>query len=638
MANFTGQTVTNAGRNLLGRVLAGEGKLVFTKAAFGDQKHSGDLKNIRDLKHKKLDLKVMNIRNDSGTAVLTVYMSNENVEEGFRTEEFGVYAKIDTDDEEILYSYCVAIEADFFPNNRLGHTYENVTDVYMAIANDVDADIHVQDGVVFLTKRIADENYIKYGVQAVGELEGRTSLEENKRYSSKGEWYLNIGGNRSWDKSPTPDENLIPMTWDWLFKNKEPVFKKKSGFNLEKTDSYEENDTNKVATGRALKSLYDWIRNKLASFTLSWDRITNKPNLTTTENLTQLLKGKENTFAKNSGFNKEKTDDYNENDTNKLFTQKGANDLKKEIDEKQDKIDNTLETSNKTVSGAINEIAYRFLPKLITTHSNIRELKGSGNYYSNAYGAALSGIPEDLTHQNFYLQLATCDPDQVNNPDWKIYNLHSTYNKKSFIKYIADHNRESEWGEYITTLNNKYYGQYGMDKTAYVQDSIQKEKNKIYIDKVTGKPFRCKNTTMDTIVNQNFIDVSTKSVTDNIDGIGDYLCLSYNEVHNSGIELLVKPSSGDRRIRVRISSKGTYFINASSWFSTNDKKQGMLTKNGTNISQVPKYSAHFSDHQAGVSYVGIFDVNDEIEFTYTSHRDYDDFDNIFSIVKIKNLL
>lgn len=236
MANFTGQTVTNAGRNLLGRVLAGEGKLVFTKAAFGDQKHSDDLRAVRDLKHKKLDLKVMNIRNDSGTAVLTVYMSNENVEEGFRTEEFGVYAKIDTDDEEILYSYCVAIEADFFPNNRLGHTYENVTDVYMAIANDVDADIHVQDGVVFLTKRIADENYIKYGVQAVGELEGRTSLEENKRYSSKGEWYLNIGGNRSWDKSPTPDENLIPMTWDWLFKNSQHLSKQEIenllGFNV----------------------------------------------------------------------------------------------------------------------------------------------------------------------------------------------------------------------------------------------------------------------------------------------------------------------------------------------------------------------------------------------------------------------
>lgn len=73
---------------------------------------------------------------------------------------------------------------------------------------------------------------------------------------------------------------------------KEPAFSKKSGFNLNKTDSYEEDDTNKVGTARALKRLYDWIRNKLANLTLSWDRITNKPNLMTSENVQTLLKNK----------------------------------------------------------------------------------------------------------------------------------------------------------------------------------------------------------------------------------------------------------------------------------------------------------------------------------------------------------
>ena len=66
MAEFNSHIITNAGRNLLARALAGEGKIIFTKAAFGDQKHSGNLREVSELKNKKLDLNVMNIRNDNG--------------------------------------------------------------------------------------------------------------------------------------------------------------------------------------------------------------------------------------------------------------------------------------------------------------------------------------------------------------------------------------------------------------------------------------------------------------------------------------------------------------------------------------------------------------------------------------------
>ena len=55
------------------------------------------------------------------------------------------------------------------------------------------------------------------------------------------------------------------------------------------------------------------------------------------DDLKREIDGKEPAFEKNSGFNKEKTDSYNENDTNKLFTQKGANDLKNEVDNKVSK-------------------------------------------------------------------------------------------------------------------------------------------------------------------------------------------------------------------------------------------------------------------------------------------------------------
>lgn len=221
MAEFNSHIITNAGRNLLARALAGEGKVIFTKAAFGDQKHSGNLREVTELKNKKLDLNVMNIRNDNGTAVLTVQISNQNVDQSFQTEEFGVYAKIEGDATEILYSYTTAVSADTFPNNRLGKTYESIQEIYMAISNDVEAEIYVRDGIIYLTRDIANQVYTETGLTAVGTLKGRNNLEADKQYlADNGHWYKNIGGSRSWNSSTgTPDEQLIPITWEYLYKS-----------------------------------------------------------------------------------------------------------------------------------------------------------------------------------------------------------------------------------------------------------------------------------------------------------------------------------------------------------------------------------------------------------------------------------
>ena len=221
MADFNSHIITNAGRNLLARALAGEGKVLFTKAAFGDQKHSGNLREVTELKNKKLDLNVMNIRNDNGTAVLTVQISNENVEQSFQTEEFGVYAKIEGDITEILYSYTTAVSADTFPNNRLGKTYESIQDIYMAISSDIEAEIYVRDGVIYLTRDIANQVYTETGLIAVGTLKGRNNLEADKQYlADNGHWYKNIGGNRTWEAtSGAPDEQLIPITWKYLYES-----------------------------------------------------------------------------------------------------------------------------------------------------------------------------------------------------------------------------------------------------------------------------------------------------------------------------------------------------------------------------------------------------------------------------------
>ena len=59
---------------------------------------------------------------------------------------------------------------------------------------------------------------------------------------------------------------------------KEPAITKKSGFNLEKTDSFEEDNTNKLATAKALKSLHDEVDKKTGAIKLNWDSITDKPS------------------------------------------------------------------------------------------------------------------------------------------------------------------------------------------------------------------------------------------------------------------------------------------------------------------------------------------------------------------------
>ena len=161
----------------------------------------------------------MNIRNDNGTAVLTVQISNQNVDQSFQTEEFGVYAKIEGDATEILYSYTTAVSADTFPNNRLGKTYESIQDIYMAISSDVEAEIYVRDGVIYLTRDIANQVYTETGLIPVGELKGRSNLEANKQYlAGNGHWYKNVGGDRTWNGNDSPDENFIPITWEELSK------------------------------------------------------------------------------------------------------------------------------------------------------------------------------------------------------------------------------------------------------------------------------------------------------------------------------------------------------------------------------------------------------------------------------------
>lgn len=64
--------------------------------------------------------------------------------------------------------------------------------------------------------------------------------------------------------------------WDT---DKEPaILNKKSGFNLDKTDDYEYDRTDKLATGRALYKLWKALEAKIKAIKLTWNSIQDKPS------------------------------------------------------------------------------------------------------------------------------------------------------------------------------------------------------------------------------------------------------------------------------------------------------------------------------------------------------------------------
>lgn len=194
-------------------------------------------------------------------------------------------------------------------------------------------------------------------------------------------------------------------------------------------------------------------------------------------------------FKAKSGFNKEKTDDYNGNDTNKLFTQKGANDLKKEIDKKQDEIDNTLRTSDKTVSGAINESLYQIYPKEIgstTIQDDLNNYYAPGFYSSNEYGNLFLNTPEDIGDKKaFHLRVFSFS----NRSSYSEQILYSPATKKSYRRFKHDGNDWLPWHKLIDENSGQLTGILGANYKKFPLSTA--EVNDICYYAETGKYFVC---------------------------------------------------------------------------------------------------------------------------------------------------
>ena len=100
--------------------------------------------------------------------------------------------------------------------------------------------------------------------QWIEDPQNRQEIEKVTKELKLPVWKANYKGkfrefwNEVWSKI---EDNFLNLKN--IVETKEPTITKKPGFNLDKTDNYNEDDTNKLGTAKALKALYDELNKKI---------------------------------------------------------------------------------------------------------------------------------------------------------------------------------------------------------------------------------------------------------------------------------------------------------------------------------------------------------------------------------------
>ncbi len=159
MAEFSGFILTNKGRELLAKAVAGE-TLTFTKIGFGDGLFDGEKKEAEELTGLKNIFFINQIKKTApGQVSLKTVITNRNIETGYHIREIGIYAVCERE-EEVLYAYNTATEADYLPpfngNNLIELEYQN----YIVIDQAERVTAVIDPSATYLTKEEAEEVYV----------------------------------------------------------------------------------------------------------------------------------------------------------------------------------------------------------------------------------------------------------------------------------------------------------------------------------------------------------------------------------------------------------------------------------------------------------------------------------------------
>lgn len=191
--------LTNIGKNYLAKIHSNKSPLVFSKIKFGDGtlRANEDPLNFLQIKNFKIEQEILDIEQDGNITSIITVIDNLNLTHGFHVREFGIYVK--DGNKEILYFYMNDdTEASWLPSESDGpHKMEIKINIVMSNAASVI--VNTEDHDLYLTKSY----FLK-------------KLEE-----------------------------------------KEPTISKKTGFNLDKSDRIDFDNSNVLATSKAVKTAYE---------------------------------------------------------------------------------------------------------------------------------------------------------------------------------------------------------------------------------------------------------------------------------------------------------------------------------------------------------------------------------------------
>ena len=159
MAKFNGFILTEKGRELLAKGLAGE-TITFTKMAIGDGTSLTSERERTTLVNQITTLPILNINvKRNGTCEINALLTNKSVTTGFYIKELGIFAH-GNDNVEILYAYNISTSPDFVPpfsaNNVVEIEYVDTIIEYQA----ANVTAVIDPSVTYITKKYADENYL----------------------------------------------------------------------------------------------------------------------------------------------------------------------------------------------------------------------------------------------------------------------------------------------------------------------------------------------------------------------------------------------------------------------------------------------------------------------------------------------
>ena len=147
--SWGGFILTNAGRNLLAKVQAGEmAELNITRFGIGDGNYSGSYNTIANLVSQKQSVPLRAKKAKAQYVNIEGYFSNEGLAEGFYFREWGIFAMNGA--QEILYAYDNAgTDAEYVaPDGSI--RYEKLLKAALVITVDVNVTIDTS-GVVYAT-------------------------------------------------------------------------------------------------------------------------------------------------------------------------------------------------------------------------------------------------------------------------------------------------------------------------------------------------------------------------------------------------------------------------------------------------------------------------------------------------------